>query len=88
MTVPLLLPSEIFALIEKEHEESTKVKNIKVIEMGAFEIDTWYHLAVVYDSTKTNNQLQLFINGEQDEVKSYTSSRSFLAGLSAKRSLR
>ena len=30
------------AELEKEHEESTKVKNIKVIEMGAFEIDTWY----------------------------------------------
>ena len=28
--------------LEKEHEESTKVKNIKVIEMGRFEIDAWY----------------------------------------------
>jgi histone acetyltransferase MYST1 len=28
--------------LEKEHEESTKVKNIKVIEMGTYEIDAWY----------------------------------------------
>ena len=30
------------AALEKEHEESTKVKNIKVIEMGRFEVDAWY----------------------------------------------
>jgi len=28
--------------LEKEHEESTKVKNIQAIEMGRFEVDTWY----------------------------------------------
>lgn len=28
--------------LEKEHEESTKLKNIQRIEMGRFEIDTWY----------------------------------------------
>ena len=28
--------------LEKEHEESTKVKNIKVIEIGRFEVDAWY----------------------------------------------
>ena len=28
--------------LEREHEESTKVKNIKVIEMGRFEMDAWY----------------------------------------------
>ncbi|KYR02714.1 HAM group protein [Tieghemostelium lacteum] len=28
--------------IEKEHEEITKVKNINVIELGRYEIDTWY----------------------------------------------
>jgi len=27
---------------EKEHEEITKVKNVNVIELGKFEIDTWY----------------------------------------------
>jgi GNAT superfamily N-acetyltransferase len=27
---------------EKEHEEITKVKNINTIELGKFEIDTWY----------------------------------------------
>jgi len=28
--------------LEKEHEESTKVKNIQAVEMGRYEIDTWY----------------------------------------------
>ena len=28
--------------MEKEHEESTKVKNVKVVEFGRFEIDAWY----------------------------------------------
>eukprot|EP01133_Synstelium_polycarpum_P001411 gene1411-1631_t len=28
--------------LEKEHEEITKVKNINVIELGRYEIDTWY----------------------------------------------
>lgn len=28
--------------LEKEYEEITKVKNIQTIEMGKFEIDTWY----------------------------------------------
>ena len=28
--------------LEKEHEETTKVKNIETIELGKFEIDTWY----------------------------------------------
>jgi histone acetyltransferase MYST1 len=28
--------------LEKEHEESTKIKNIQTIEMGRFEVDTWY----------------------------------------------
>ena len=30
------------AAMEKEHEESTKVKNIQTIEIGRFEVDTWY----------------------------------------------
>lgn len=30
------------AALEKEHEEITKVKNINVIEMGRYEVDTWY----------------------------------------------
>ncbi|KAL6058153.1 Antigen peptide transporter 2 [Balamuthia mandrillaris] len=28
--------------LEKEHEEITKVKNIQKIEIGKFEVDTWY----------------------------------------------
>ncbi|KAH3767691.1 HAM group protein [Pelomyxa schiedti] len=28
--------------LEKEHEEVTKVKNVKTIEIGRYEIDTWY----------------------------------------------
>jgi len=31
------------AALEKEHEEITKVKNIPRIELGRFEIDTWYY---------------------------------------------
>lgn len=30
------------AALEKEHEEITKVKNINVIELGRYEVDTWY----------------------------------------------
>jgi len=30
------------AALEKEHEEITKVKNINMIELGRYEIDTWY----------------------------------------------
>jgi len=30
------------AALEKEHEEITKVKNINTIELGRYEIDTWY----------------------------------------------
>jgi len=30
------------AALEKEHEEITKVKNINIIELGRYEIDTWY----------------------------------------------
>jgi histone acetyltransferase MYST1 len=30
------------AALEKEHEEVTKVKNINMIELGRYEIDTWY----------------------------------------------
>jgi hypothetical protein len=31
------------AALEKEHEEITKVKNIPRIELGRYEIDTWYY---------------------------------------------
>jgi histone acetyltransferase MYST1 len=29
--------------LHKEHEEITKVKNINTIELGKYEIDTWYY---------------------------------------------
>lgn len=29
--------------LEKEHEEKTKVKNIQVVELGQYEMDTWYY---------------------------------------------
>ncbi|GAB4820766.1 hypothetical protein N2152v2_007812 [Parachlorella kessleri] len=29
--------------LEKEHQEKTKVKNIQVIELGKYEMDTWYY---------------------------------------------
>lgn len=28
--------------LEKEHHEKTKLKNVRSIEMGRFEMDTWY----------------------------------------------
>ena len=31
------------AALEKEHEEITKVKNIQCIELGRYEVDTWYY---------------------------------------------
>lgn len=31
------------AALEREHEEITKVKNIQKIELGRYEIDTWYY---------------------------------------------
>mmetsp|Transcript_22220 Transcript_22220/g.30568 ORF Transcript_22220/g.30568 Transcript_22220/m.30568 type:complete len:433 (-) Transcript_22220:259-1557(-) len=34
--------SEKLSALEKEHQEITKVKNINLIELGRFEIDTWY----------------------------------------------
>ncbi len=33
---------EIKDAAEKQHEEITKVKNINTIEIGRYEIDTWY----------------------------------------------
>ena len=32
--------------LEKQHQEKTKVKNINVVEMGKFEMDTWYFLSL------------------------------------------
>ncbi|KAH9306918.1 hypothetical protein KI387_011322, partial [Taxus chinensis] len=29
--------------LETEHEEKTKVKNIQVVELGKYEVDTWYY---------------------------------------------
>lgn len=36
-----LTPAE--QTLEREHEEKTKVKNIQCIELGCFELDTWYY---------------------------------------------
>ena len=30
-------------LIEEEHEQKTRVKNVEMIEMGRYEIDCWYY---------------------------------------------
>jgi histone acetyltransferase MYST1 len=35
----------ILSQLEREHEETTKVKNIQQIELGRYEIDTWYFSA-------------------------------------------
>jgi histone acetyltransferase MYST1 len=31
------------AALEKEHEERTKVKNIDTIQIGKYQVDTWYY---------------------------------------------
>ena len=43
---------------EKEHEEITKVKNIACIEIGRYEIDTWYYSPYPDEYCKDN---KLFI---------------------------
>mmetsp|Transcript_14205 Transcript_14205/g.46639 ORF Transcript_14205/g.46639 Transcript_14205/m.46639 type:complete len:502 (+) Transcript_14205:59-1564(+) len=40
VTTEELTPND--RLLEKEHEERTKVKNIQMIEMGKYNVDTWY----------------------------------------------
>lgn len=39
----LLLMDPTMMALEREHEEITKVKNIQCIELGRYEIDTWYY---------------------------------------------
>lgn len=36
------------AAFEKEHEETTKVKNIEKIVMGSFQVDAWYFRCVTF----------------------------------------
>jgi len=36
------LTSSIQAQMEKEHFENTKVKNVRCIQLGRYEVDTWY----------------------------------------------
>ncbi len=36
------LASSIQAQMEKEHFENTKVKNVRCIQLGRYEVDTWY----------------------------------------------
>jgi hypothetical protein len=45
-----------------------------------FEIDRWYHLAVVYDSLATPPTATLYINGEMEQVLEYSLARPLLAG--------
>jgi histone acetyltransferase MYST1 len=42
------------AALEKEHEEITKVKNINVIEIGKYEVDTWYFSPYPEEFAKCN----------------------------------
>ncbi|CAM9330442.1 unnamed protein product [Chrysoparadoxa australica] len=42
------------ALLEKEHEEVTKVKNIQVVELGRYEIEAWYFSPYPDDYCKGN----------------------------------
>ena len=35
------------AALEHEREQATKVKNIQTVELGKYEIETWYFVCVV-----------------------------------------
>jgi len=41
-------------VMEREHEEITKVKNIQTIELGCYEIDTWYYSPYPVEFSLTN----------------------------------
>jgi len=40
------------AKLEKDHEEATKVKNVDVVYIGGYEIDTWYYSPYPEECTK------------------------------------
>lgn len=35
--------ASVVQTLEREHDEKTKVKNVHVVEMGQWELDTWYY---------------------------------------------
>lgn len=45
--------------LEKEHEEITKVKNIEIIQLGKYEIDTWYFSPYPEEYTKDCKKLYI-----------------------------
>ena len=45
--------------LEKEHEEITKVKNIEIIELGKYEIDTWYFSPYPEEFTQDSKKLYI-----------------------------
>eukprot|EP00761_Pharyngomonas_kirbyi_P014648 gb/GECH01014678.1/.p1 GENE.gb/GECH01014678.1/~~gb/GECH01014678.1/.p1 ORF type:complete len:420 (+),score=136.88 gb/GECH01014678.1/:1-1260(+) len=47
------------AALEKEHEEITKVKNIDTIELGKYEVDTWYFSPYPEEFTKDAKKLYI-----------------------------
>ena len=48
----------------KEHEEFTKVKNVELIELGRFEMETWYFspLPEEFRECKVSLQLHSFLH--------------------------
>jgi histone acetyltransferase MYST1 len=34
---------ETEAVFEKEYEQITKIRNIDIVQIGKFEVDTWYY---------------------------------------------
>ena len=46
--------NEKLSALEKEHQEITKVKNINLIELGRYEIDTWYFSPYPEEFAKCN----------------------------------
>lgn len=47
------------AALEKEHEEVTKVKNVDCIELGKYEIDTWYFSPYPEEFTQDTRKLYI-----------------------------
>jgi len=55
----------------REHEENTKVKNIEAIELGRYEIETWYYspLPKEYENCKVGISFRCDLNSEFDSLE-------------------
>lgn len=55
----------------REHEENTKVKNIETIELGRYEIETWYYspLPKEYENCKVGISFCCVLNLDFDSLE-------------------